>query len=60
MEIKCPKCGGNFEEGNFNTKGVKLFWTKVSKKLLPFKNDFIIPTTYKCETCGYLESYAKK
>ena len=68
-KMKCPKCGGEMEEGF--TKDViyggavpsnwiegepeKSIWggTKTKGKLQ------VQITTYRCIGCGYLESYAK-
>ncbi len=68
---RCAKCGGLMKQGfvldnnyGYGSRGVshwgagapeKSFWTgtKVSEKL-------IIPIgTFRCDSCGYLESYAR-
>jgi hypothetical protein len=67
--IECPKCHGRMEEGFIKDEGhgyiytskwvegapETSFWsgTKTSGK------EQIHITSYRCEACGYLESYAK-
>ena len=69
-EQTCPKCGGGMEHGFVldNTSGAggavsetwqdgapqKSFWTGV--KLLRDQQRPVV--SYRCERCGYLESYA--
>jgi phage FluMu protein Com len=69
MEIKCPKCGKEMEEGFIAdyTHGAvlvskwvegepeKSFW--LGTKMRGKENMKV--KTYRCRGCGYLESYAK-
>lgn len=58
-ENKCPKCGGEMEEGFFQTYGGdgKTKWgTKNIFLGLENKHDVKI---FRCKSCGFLESYAK-
>lgn len=63
---KCPKCGGEFEEGlTSDVSGqameptMKPFWgTKIRTIVGGLENPHEV-TTYRCKSCGYLESYAK-
>jgi len=58
---KCPKCGGEFEEGMLAAhgtrwvgRGLNMSATEVLGSIMPGK----FSTTYRCKSCGYLESYA--
>ena len=58
-QMKCPKCGGEMEEGTIPfSPGNSLKWgTKMSiVKGIENKHEIV---TYRCSSCGYLESYAK-
>lgn len=60
---KCPKCGGLFEVGVLPDKS----YAAVDEQTwaVKIKNKILIPTyegerkvkTYRCTSCGYLESY---
>jgi hypothetical protein len=67
---ECPKCGGRMAEGfvidkgHYNATGlqkwvegepVKSFWHGYHTE----DRDKYEVSTYRCERCGYLESYAK-
>jgi hypothetical protein len=69
LGARCPKCGGPMEEGFLRDssyggqvegtwvegKPQRSFWSGVSmrgREQLPI-------TSYRCEGCGYLESYAR-
>ena len=68
--IECPRCGKRMQAGfllerlDHNSKAVtqwvvgapeRSFWTG-----LRLKNRMVLPvTTYRCERCGLLESYAR-
>ena len=65
----CPKCGGRMTEGfvideGYGTAHVstwqqgeprKSFWTGIKKS----KKEQIKVETWRCDRCGYLESYAR-
>ena len=57
--LKCPKCGGEMEEGFIPNKAYRLdkpSWaTKV--KLFGYENEHKIKTC-RCKNCGFLENYA--
>jgi hypothetical protein len=67
---QCPKCNGRMQQGFVldNTYGarvvsqwaadapLKSFWTGTK----PPEGDLIPIGTYRCESCGYLESYARE
>ena len=67
---KCPKCGSGMEQGFVldNIEGGRIvsqwapgtprksFWTGTK---LP-DEDFIPIGTFRCASCGYLESYARQ
>lgn len=67
---QCPKCSSGMAAGfildqNYGSVGVskwqdgppkKSFWTGVKLN----KSDQIAVTTWKCERCGFLESYATR
>lgn len=65
MNNKCPKCSGEMEEGFIpdasHASFLKPKWTT------NIKNGWFIPKlenehavkTFRCTSCGYLESYAK-
>lgn len=68
---KCPKCGGEMENGvltnrnypiPFKALNRQLVWgSKLIEKLIgpvTLEKETLVKT-YKCKTCGYLESYAK-
>lgn len=69
MEIKCPKCSGEMEEGFIadythgevlvskwiEGKPEKSFWVGAKTK----DRNNVEVKTYRCSGCGYLESYAK-
>jgi len=62
MNRKCLKCGGEMDEGITKAHGVyagpTLWGTSYSIFWGTIKNSK--PTvTYRCQKCGYLESYAK-
>ena len=60
--MKCPKCGGKMEEGQYTSLsgflnplqrgGAFIRWLGNKKGNKDIK-------VYSCEKCGYLESYAK-
>ncbi|EKD86863.1 MAG: hypothetical protein ACD_37C00120G0002 [uncultured bacterium] len=59
---KCPKCGGEFEEGvtadQMPGGAIKARWaTKIRGFFLPLENKKNI-TSMRCKNCGYLENYA--
>ena len=68
MSMECPKCRGTMEEGYIKDEGYgtahaskwvegapeKSIWTGVKTR---GKNQVQVKT-YRCERCGYLESYA--
>jgi predicted RNA-binding Zn-ribbon protein involved in translation (DUF1610 family) len=59
MDKKCPKCGGEFEEG-YEIDSEPIAWAPkegniLEKALTKRKNKI----SYRCKNCGYLESYAK-
>ncbi len=62
-ENKCPKCGGEFEEGIIADSGEKYgkrvseWGTKLSFFTMVLDNSKDT-RTYRCKSCGYLESYA--
>jgi hypothetical protein len=68
--LRCPKCDGRMEQG-FIPDGIhggqitsrwaagvpqKSFWTGI--KSIP-ENAVIPVGTFRCESCGFLESYAR-
>ena len=68
--MSCPKCGGamvegyTLEKGHYNSPNVaewvegppeKSFWVGLKLK----DRDRIPISTFRCENCGYLESYAR-
>ena len=62
--MKCPKCHGEFEKGftadrtgDIHLK-TKSQWAKGTKFLVGLKEPHDV-VTYRCISCGYLESYAK-
>jgi predicted nucleic-acid-binding Zn-ribbon protein len=62
---KCPKCGGEFEEGfvadKYSQTGAisKPQWgTKTMLGFIGLKSAHKVKT-YRCKSCGYLESYAE-
>lgn len=65
-KIKCPKCGGDMEKGvvpnlgMFETETIQK-WTKVIKRIQfrwsPSLTKDVV--TFRCISCGFLESYAK-
>ena len=70
MQGNCAKCGGRMTEGFLVDEGYgtihagawqsgapeKSFWGGVKKR----KKDQAKVVTFRCERCGYLESYARK
>jgi len=57
--LKCSKCGGEMEEGLLEDTFLAIGktvqnWAKISNL-----NDRKRIKSYRCKTCGYLESYAK-
>jgi len=57
---KCPKCGGEMEEGKLNARGLVCFVSAEAKGIPLFnKNKVKFNVTYRCKNCGFLESYAK-
>ena len=67
---ECPKCRGRMSEGFVIDRGdhnaaqlqkwiegepVKSFWRGYDSK----DRDTFVVMTYRCERCGYLESYAQ-
>lgn len=64
--MKCPKCGGEMEKGLIADQGyliaIKSSWGSELRMggILNFglENKKEI-TTFRCKSCGYLESYAK-
>lgn len=57
---KCPKCGGELEEGFTISPGAdKPLWgTKMGVAGWTFLENKKEVKTYRCKNCGYLESYA--
>ena len=68
--LECPRCRGEMEagyvmdRGDYNMPSVpqwvegtpeKSVWTGLKTK----NRDVLPVTTYRCERCGYLESYAR-
>lgn len=66
--LNCPKCGGAMEEGFLMDVGSTLvqshwlegkpersFWTGLKTS----DRQQLTVMTYRCETCGFLESYAR-
>ena len=63
--MKCPKCGGEMEEGTIadtcnNIGSVKhqRWGTGIQSSLSGLENPREVITN-RCKSCGYLESYAK-
>lgn len=65
---KCPICQGEFEGGfvpdNAYARILKSKWVKgiTGSGLLKLVGSYVEPHdigTFRCKTCGYLESYAK-
>ncbi len=66
--LKCPKCEGGMSEGFIIDeahgayrvprwqpgKPVKSFWLGIKQR----KADQLTVATWRCDRCGYLESYA--
>ena len=66
---QCPKCSGSMAEGfvideGYGTAHVstwqggaprKSFWTGIKKQ----KSEQFQVSTWRCQRCGYLESYAR-
>lgn len=65
QDNKCPKCGGEFEEGLLPDKSyLSVFQQVWGTKIQTFfgggrdlDNQRKV-VTYRCRSCGYLESYA--
>ncbi len=63
--MKSPKCGGETEEGFIPGNsgllyGFKQVWmTKIKALGMIFENPHVAKT-FRCKSCGYLESYAKQ
>jgi predicted nucleic-acid-binding Zn-ribbon protein len=69
MKPECPKCRSKMEEGFVKDEGYgvvhaskwvegppeKSFWTGTKTS----GRNQVQVTTYRCTSCGYLESYAK-
>ena len=59
----CPKCNGKMEKGILTpqTEGgfVALLWAAKIKFAGIFAGEHKETATYRCEQCGYLETYAK-
>jgi predicted nucleic-acid-binding Zn-ribbon protein len=65
MNNKCPKCGGEFEEGKVDSMseahtltGLHRWYQKL-KMMHSFLDNPKEIIVYRCKSCGYLESYAK-
>ena len=61
--MKCPKCNGEMEEGFIVDKahlgvGTKPMWATNIKFFGGPQNKHNV-VSYRCKSCGYLESYAK-
>ena len=60
---KCPKCGGEMEEGiatNKNANGHFIIeWGTKTSGVLKNLENARQTLTYRCKSCGFLESYAK-
>lgn len=61
---KCPKCGGEFEEGvivdkNYVVEQQQTWAAKIRLAGWAGKENEVKVKTYRCKNCGYLESYAK-
>lgn len=59
--MKCPKCGGEMDEGIVKPDGGYVGRQKWGKEVnwRGMVKDGLTVKTFKCKTCGYLESYAK-
>lgn len=56
---KCPKCGGEFEEGEMNGSHLALHMEWGSqRKLTGTLRDSKTIKSYRCKNCAYLENYA--
>lgn len=59
---KCPKCGGEFEEGfcadASYSRYIKPQWATNISFWTGLKNARNV-ISYRCKQCGFLESYAK-
>ena len=66
-QMKCPKCGGEMEEGAILTKlqgsdptQALVLWGQIEKSMVMNnvnnKHEIIV---HRCTSCGFLESYAK-
>jgi len=57
--MKCPKCNSEMEEGMIvdDYKG-KSGWVKELSSQFDLKDTKTIKS-FRCKTCGFLESYAK-
>jgi hypothetical protein len=59
--MKCPKCEGEMEVGIVKTKGgapEQEWGSKVNWSKIGVENAHNIET-FRCTSCGYLESYTK-
>ncbi|MDP4010790.1 MAG: PF20097 family protein [Candidatus Roizmanbacteria bacterium] len=63
MENKaCPKCKGEMEEGVTKNKSAYAGKNEWGNQITPFGVGVTNPrdvSTYRCTSCGFLESYAK-
>lgn len=62
--MKCPKCGGEMEEGVSVDQGINntpyvQVWAKRIEGFLKHTVGQKSIIVYRCQKCGYLESYAK-
>lgn len=64
--IKCPKCGGEMEEGLITDKGhldadmtSQIWGTKIKGLFKTNVENSKNVIVYRCKNCGYLESYTK-
>lgn len=59
--MKCPKCDGEMEEGRLPgfPFGISQKWIQLTK-FLTLKQVMIKEIkSFRCQSCGYLENYAK-
>jgi predicted nucleic-acid-binding Zn-ribbon protein len=52
---KCPKCGGEMEEGRSLSAARAHFWEVLFSKKGDWYGDKVVP--FYCRSCGYVELY---